>query len=167
MSPGPISSLVVRFIVLQMAIATFAICVAATTATAQTSQPYIYPSKGQSQEQQNKDKYECYQWAVRQSGFDPANPSSTSKGEQQAQRGATGGAAGGAAVGAVGGAISGDPGAGAASGAERGRLLGAIRRRREKNEAEQEQAQAAGASGQQSYNRAFATCMQGRGYAVN
>ena len=32
----------------------------------------IYPAKGQSPEQQNKDKGECHVWAVQQSGFDPA-----------------------------------------------------------------------------------------------
>lgn len=168
MSHGPFSSLIMRFN-FQVAVAAFVVCVATAGATAQTSQPYIYPSKGQTQEQQNRDKYECYQWAVSQSGFDPANPSSTSTSAQQPERGPTGGAARGAAVGAVGGAMSGDAGAGAASGAARGRILGAIRRRREKNEAEQEQeqGQAAGASRQESYDRAFATCLQGRGYAVN
>jgi hypothetical protein len=168
MAHGPFSSFVMLFN-FQVAVAAIVICVAARGATAQNSGPYIYPSKGQTQQQQDRDKYECNQWAVGQSGFDPGNPSSTSTSAQQPPRGPTGGAARGAAVGAVGGAISGDAGAGAASGAERGRLLGAIRRRRERNEAEEEQkqAQAAGASGQNSYNRAFATCMQGRAYAVN
>ena len=168
MSHGPFSSFVVRFN-FQVAIAAFVVCVAATGATAQTSRPYIYPSKGQTPEQQDRDKYECYQWAVGQSGFDPANPSTTSTSAQQPDRGPTGGAARCAAVGAVGGAMSGDAGAGAASGAARGRILGAIRRRREKNEAEQEQeqGQAGGASRQEAYDRAFATCLQGRGYTVN
>ena len=31
----------------------------------------IYPAKGQSNEQMEKDKYECYTWAKQQSGFDP------------------------------------------------------------------------------------------------
>ena len=164
MSHGPFSFLVMRFN-FQVAIAAFVICVAATGATPQTSRPYIYPAKGQTQEQQDRDKNECNQWAVSQSGFDPSNPTSTNA--QQPQHGA-GGAARGAAVGAVGGAIEGDPGARAASGAARGGVFGAIRRRRERNEAEQqqEQAQTAVASDQQSYNRAFAACMQGRGYAV-
>ena len=168
MSPGPFSSLLMRAN-FEVAIAVLVIGVAATGASSQTSRPYIYPSKGQTQGQQDRDKYECNQWAVSQSGFYPGNPSPTSTSAQQAQREPTGGAARGAAVGAVGGAISGDAGAGAASGAARGRLLGAIRRRRERNEAaqKQEQAQKAGASGQESYNRAFAACMQGRGYAVN
>jgi hypothetical protein len=30
-----------------------------------------YPKNGQSLEQQGKDKFECYQWAVSQTGFDP------------------------------------------------------------------------------------------------
>jgi hypothetical protein len=35
-------------------------------------QPFIYPSKGQSPEQQQKDRYECHTWAVQQTGFDPS-----------------------------------------------------------------------------------------------
>ncbi|UVL83285.1 glycine zipper family protein [Pseudomonas sp. B21-028] len=32
-----------------------------------------YPANGQSPEQVNQDGYECYRWAVQQSGFDPRN----------------------------------------------------------------------------------------------
>jgi len=32
---------------------------------------FIYPQNGQSSEQQSSDQYECHQWAVGQSGFDP------------------------------------------------------------------------------------------------
>jgi hypothetical protein len=32
----------------------------------------IYPAKGQSAEQQQKDEFECHQWAVQQTGYDPA-----------------------------------------------------------------------------------------------
>jgi hypothetical protein len=31
----------------------------------------IYPAKGQSQEQTEKDKFERYTWAKQQTGFDP------------------------------------------------------------------------------------------------
>ena len=31
-----------------------------------------YPSRGQSSDQQGRDRYECHQWAVNQSGFDPS-----------------------------------------------------------------------------------------------
>jgi len=32
---------------------------------------YVFPAKSQSQAQQKKDEYECYNWAVEQSGIDP------------------------------------------------------------------------------------------------
>ena len=34
---------------------------------------FVYPAKGQSQKQQKKDEYECYVWAIEQSGIDPLN----------------------------------------------------------------------------------------------
>lgn len=33
---------------------------------------YAYPTHGQSAEQADRDRYECYQWAVQQTGFDPS-----------------------------------------------------------------------------------------------
>jgi hypothetical protein len=71
------------------------------------AQPYIYPNQGQSQQQEQSDKGQCYSWAVQQSGFDPANPQvamTPSPGMQAPQGGIFRGAAGGAALGAVGGA---------------------------------------------------------------
>ena len=41
------------------------------TGTALADDLYVFPAKGQSQEQTERDKYECYQWAKRQTGFDP------------------------------------------------------------------------------------------------
>ena len=35
---------------------------------------YVFPSKGQSKQQQKEDEFECYKWAVEQSGIDPLNP---------------------------------------------------------------------------------------------
>lgn len=32
---------------------------------------FIYPKKGQSEQQQAADRYECHRWAVGQTGFDP------------------------------------------------------------------------------------------------
>lgn len=32
-----------------------------------------YPARGQTPDQQSRDRYECHGWAVSQSGFDPAN----------------------------------------------------------------------------------------------
>ena len=38
------------------------------------AQPYYYPMRGQSPQQEESDKGQCYGWAVQQTGFDPANP---------------------------------------------------------------------------------------------
>ena len=120
--------------------------------------PYVYPAKGQTAEQQQKDQYECHQWAVQQTGFDPSQPV-----EQSVPRGsALGGAARGAALGAVGGAIGGDAGKGAAIGAAVGGL-GTVMRDRQANEAQQQAYSASSAS----YDRAYGVCLQGRGYTVN
>lgn len=35
---------------------------------------FAYPQRGQSAEQQAKDRYECHGWAVSQTGFDPSKP---------------------------------------------------------------------------------------------
>ena len=34
-------------------------------------QVYFYPTQGQSPQQQDRDRFECYNWAVQQTGFDP------------------------------------------------------------------------------------------------
>jgi len=49
----------------------------------------IYPAKGQSQEQLDKDKYECYSWAKKQTGFDPMQmpTASTPPPQQEPRRG--------------------------------------------------------------------------------
>ena len=36
------------------------------------TQIYFYPNKNQSTEQQSRDQYACYNWAVEQTGFDPS-----------------------------------------------------------------------------------------------
>ena len=39
------------------------------------TQVYFYPKAGQSTEQQSRDHYECYNWAMQQTGFDPSQSS--------------------------------------------------------------------------------------------
>ena len=144
--------------------------------------PIVYPAKGQTPQQQDRDQYECHRWAVQQSGFDPSNPGSNSSGTQPANsesrpkpllgRGsdpnALRGGARGAALGAVGGAIAGDAGKGAAVGAGVGGLGGAIRRRDQQSARESAPpAKAPVNPGLDTYNRAVAACMTGRGYSVN
>ena len=145
----------------------FLICSIATIAHAQ--QMYVYPTKGQSAQQQQRDQGECHGWAVQQSGFDPARANLAPAQTASPQRGGiVRGAAGGAALGAVGGAIGGNAGKGAAIGAGVGALFGGMRQRRRSNEQAQmqQQQQAAIQQQQSNYRRAHAACLQARGYTV-
>jgi Glycine zipper len=131
---------------------------------------FVYPAKGQSAEQTDRDKYDCFNWAKQQTGFDPSQPtqvassSSSSKSDGQIVKGA----AGGAAIGAVGGAIAGDAGKGAAIGAASGALLGGIKKRKNKKEEQQElqQQQAAASGARAAYDRAYKACLEAKGYSV-
>jgi OmpA family protein len=136
--------------------------VAAGTPAALAQGAYIYPAKGQTQDQLNRDRSECGSWAVGQSGFDPARAQYSAP-PQEGQMAGT--AVKGAAIGAIGGAIGGNAGAGAAIGAASGLLIGGIRRRQQQQDY-QNQASASAAQ-QSAYNRAFSACIQGRGYTVN
>ena len=140
------------------------------------AQPYVYPARGQSPQQEQFDRGQCYSWAVQQTGFDPSNPQVYSGPPPMAgapQGGLFRGAAGGAAMGAIGGAIGGDAGKGAAIGAAVGGLFGAIRRARWAEQEQQQQQsyaaqqQGAMAQGRAHYNQAFGACMTGRGYTVS
>lgn len=131
---------------------------------------FVYPSKGQSQQQQKADEYECYNWAVEQSGIDPLD---LPKVEVEVESGPTGGAvkgaAGGAAAGAAIGAIAGDAGKGAAIGATAGAMRG--RRAGKQGQAQQnEQAQANAAASEaemkETFTKAFSVCIEGKGYTV-
>src|SRR5580698_2522468 len=143
------------------------------SAAAQNGGMYIYPAKGQDQNKQNEDRYDCHSWAVSQTGFDPsksqANPPPGSSGNQQYRPSERHVLKGGARGAALGGAITGDAGKGAAAGAAMGGLAGGFRRRDDrKQQASQQQADAQSAQQNQqiAYNRAMAACLEGRGYTV-
>ena len=136
---------------------------------------FIYPTRGQSPQQQDRDRYECHSWAVQQTGFDPSRAQTAQApppSQEAPQGGVLRGGARGAALGAVGGAIAGDAGKGAAMGAVVGGLFGGMRRAGQKQRQQQEQAayaaqqQQAAAQGQGAYNRAIGACLSGRGYTV-
>jgi Glycine-zipper domain len=161
-----------RFVILSSIVWLLIFVLASVRSSAQ--EPYVYPAKGQSQAQQDKDRYECHTWATQQTGFDPSNPQSSNASAsgqyQPSQPHVVKGAGRGAALGAVGGAIAGDAGKGAAAGAAMGGLAGGFRRRDERRQQANAQASdtSAAASNQRtSYNRAMAACLQGRGYTVN
>jgi hypothetical protein len=143
---------------------------AALLAGSALAQQIVYPAKGQSSDKQKKDEYECHQWAVQQTGYDPTKPASAPAAAPKPPTTATGttpgagvrGAARGAVVGEV---VGGDAGAGAAAGAAVARSSS---RRQNAAQAQQSQqsAQQAQSSQQATYGKARAACLEGRGYTV-
>ena len=122
----------------------------------EAQQLFAFPSKGQNQEQQNSDKFECHSFASQQSGYDPSAPppgpapmvrtAPPPRSDADVKSAGKGSRVGGAAVGAAGGAIIGGisggssrAGKGALIGAGAGLLLGGARKRRKEREARQRQ----------------------------
>lgn len=151
--------------------------ISSTDARTPVSDPrelYVYPAKGQTPEQTDRDRYECHLWAVRQTGFDPsvasasvatrrARSSRNSETAENVMRGAVAGAIIGSAVssprerseGAIVGAT-----AGAVIGAAASQSDGAARDERDKRASAPLDPRASG------YTRALSACLEGRGYTV-
>jgi hypothetical protein len=149
-------------------------------ATAGSQDFMIYPAKGQSDDQMEKDKYECYTWAKGQTGFDPMQiPKASSPPPSQEKKSVGGAAVVGGALGATGGAIIGGiagggkkVGRGAAIGALSGGAIGGMRSSSQNREAEQQRKQWEQeqvnqyAQQRNAYDRAYSACLEGRGYTV-
>jgi hypothetical protein len=137
--------------------------------TLASAEMIIFPAKGQTPEQQQKDESECRQWATGNTGVDPVQLANQPVvGSAPQQGGAVKGAARGALLGVVGGAIAGDAGKGAAIGAGVGATAGAMRQRGA-NQSQQQannQAQQERNAQMDKFNRAFQACMEGKGYTV-
>ena len=155
---------------------------------------FAFPRNGQSADQQLKDESECYGMAKQRTGIDAQAPPPSGLSEEekklaqqqaaenakQAQGGRVRGAARGAAGGAAIGAIAGDAGKGAGAGAVAGTMRGGAQQR-QANAQSKEQAAAQTAAGQKkaeeemlrnhqagvdTFQRAFAACMDARNYSV-
>ena len=155
---------------------------------------FVFGRGGQTADQQLKDESECYGLARQQSGIDPKAPPPPTKSADQkaaeqkaaadnaekAQGGRARGAARGAAGGAAIGAIAGDAGTGAAAGAVAGTMRGGMQQRQAnaaaqkqaaaktaaEQQKEEERAKLAHAEGLDTFQRAFAACMDARNYSV-
>ena len=141
----------------------------------------VYPAKGQSQQQMEKDKFACHSFAKQQSGFDPTQPPQPApvasyqpppgSAAGGVVRGGAGGAALGAAIGGIAGGWSG-AGKGAAIGAVTGGVFGGLRSQARNYQAAQAQQQVAAQQAAQyqqkrnTYNRATSVCLEAKGYAV-
>ena len=144
------------------------------------TQVYFYPNQGQSTEQQSRDHYECYNWAVDQTGLDPSTSSIAP--EQRVRivpmpppgQNTIAMTIAGAVLGAL---IAGprNAGAGALIGAASGAMAGAatdISREesaRQMEEAYNNRNQARDVHKEKKaleFRRAMSACLEGRGYTV-
>jgi hypothetical protein len=152
---------------------------------AATMNVYVFPTAGQSTEQQSTDEGVCYGWAVQNTGSDPFQLQKQAEAEQQqaeqakaqAEAVGTGAGARGAVRGAAAGALIGeiasdDAGKGAAYGAAAGAIAGRRRARRARSEAQAQaevqaaQAQQATAEQLENFKKAFSVCLEAQGYMV-
>jgi len=155
--------------------------VAAAPPPAPNAQIFVYPNNSQSADQLDRDRYECNNWAVKQSGFDPSQAQVPP--HERVQVVAMGPPPGsntvaGAATGAVLGAIVSPPraaGGGALLGALAGAIIGASAdaANQQRTESIQQsydqrdlQSQARFEQRSRDYRRAISACLEGRGYTV-
>ena len=177
-------------LVIGLIIAVAGTAVAQTQPTTQKSlaatlETYVFPTEGQTPEQQATDEAACYNWAVENTGTDPfalqKQAQQTEQQSQQAQqqiaasgqgagaRGALGGAAAGALIGEI---ASDDAGKGAAYGAAAGLIAGRRRGRQAQQQAEQQvqqqsqQAQQATQGQVDNFKKAFSVCLEAKKYMV-
>ena len=140
---------------------------------------YFYPSHGQTVNQQERDRYECHLWAVKQTGFDPSKtPLAPHQHVEVIPENSGANTAAGAVTGAIIGSAMAGPrqtGEGMVFGAITGAMMGAAA-----DSAQQQQAKAierqynsqytreyANAERRAAnYRRAMAACLAGRGYNV-
>ena len=125
----------------------------------------ITPHRGQSADQLRRDRYECHNWAIEQTGVVPLAPSQNDESEdadseKRADRIArvlTGAAIGGTIGGLVRSTQGEDPSNGVLAGAAVGAAVGAATGRGGDQD---------GADEPDDYLRALSACLEGRGYTV-
>jgi hypothetical protein len=137
---------------------------------------YFYPTAGQTEAQQDRDRYECHNWSVRQTSFDPSRhlPPGELRATVVPARSPDHTVGAAAAVGAVIGAIAadrGDSAKGAVIGAMAGAVLGSAAASAERSEARRVEAQPVRGYGRYEkeaaeFRRAMSACLEGRGYSV-
>ncbi|HCU53632.1 MAG TPA: glycine zipper family protein [Gammaproteobacteria bacterium] len=184
-TPGCSAILLIVVIGLLLAACSAAPTREAATERAQPTPPpptqvYFYPTRGQNADQQERDRYECYLWAVKQSGFDPSQPNLAphQRIEVVPQIPPGQDTAVGAVTGAVIGAVVASPGhsaEGAVVGAVVGTIAGATSESaradevaRAQQRVDQREARRRAELEQQAanYRRAMTACLEGRGYTV-
>jgi uncharacterized protein YcfJ len=118
---------------------------------------FAYPMKGQSLEQENRDRRDCHNWAVQQTGFRPSGVPEERRGRRGARRGGVRGGLGGTLVGAIAGGSSGAA-VGLGVGALAGGLIGGVSGSNRQRDLDAQH---------DAYLRAGQACLEGRGYRVS
>jgi hypothetical protein len=158
---------------LVVSLASVAALIGAANAAEDLSHLQVTPQRGQSADQARRDRYECHNWAVEQTGETPIAASAREPEEQareeQKHAERVGRVVNGAAIGAgLGGLVRAtqneNPANGILAGAAVGAAIGAASgRAKERKEAK---AEAEAVPVPSDYLRALTACMQGRGYTV-
>jgi hypothetical protein len=121
----------------------------------------VVPTRGQSPDQARRDRYECHNWAVEQTGSAPVrvNPAAEAavERERDIERVLTG-AGIGSTVGAIVGGYEGDPMASIVGGGVLGAAVAAITGRGKRKETPDPAAD--------EYLRALSACLEARGYEI-
>jgi hypothetical protein len=146
----------------------------------QNTEVFAYPQQGQTPEQTDRDRYDCHEWAVKQSNFDPSAPGVPPHDRVIVASGPPPGT--NTAIGAVAGAILGaviagprDAGFGAVAGGITGAAIGSTGdaanaqvQNQQIQAARAQDARQAAAMDQKAsnYRRAISACLEGRGYSV-
>jgi len=132
---------------------------------------YVFPPDGKDAAGQEADEMACFNWAKKETGVDPLNPTQVQAAKVDTSPDGTAvvGSIKGAAAGAAIGAIAGDTGKGAAIGA----VAGGIRGRQAKVSHDKQQQQQANQTADamekeymDNYKKAFSVCMEAKGYTV-
>lgn len=153
----------------------------AQVAEAPPPRVYFYPTQGQTDAQQDRDRYECYNWAVKQTGFDPGRrslPPQQRVAVVPSRAPGTTTVAGAVTGAIIGAAVSGPghTGSGLIVGAAAGGLLGSAAEASQEQEAERLERRIESRDSRRGearyqreaaeYRRAMSACLEGRGYSV-
>jgi predicted alpha/beta hydrolase len=128
----------------------------------------VVGQRGQSLEQMRRDRYECHNWAIEQTGESPPAAQIVAQQTQDEKRALRRERIGRAIVGAtIGGTLGGlfgdhhEPNEAVLAGAAVGAGIGAVTAGARRKEAQEEP------EGPSDYFRALTACLEGRGYAVS
>lgn len=149
-------------------------------------QLFVYPARGQNDEQLAADRYECHIWAVKESNFDPSEfgdvapppvvrvPIPENESAGATAKGAIAGAIAGAVLGhgndhtgnVVAGAIVGSAVGAAVEGSGQAKAEQEAQAEAQRQAEEIAKSKAEQAVRRSNYRRAIAACLEGRGYTV-